>query len=115
MSGDFPAAGTAGLTDAQLRALVEHLDVALVLRQVDPPRYVYVSPAFERTFGWPVQHLMDDPAFLMAKAHPDDREMVAAQMAVTPDGPAPEVEWRIVRPDGEVRWVRAKRALVASE
>jgi hypothetical protein len=31
--------------DGQVRALVENLDVAVILRQVDPPRYLYVSAA----------------------------------------------------------------------
>jgi PAS domain S-box-containing protein len=103
------------LSDEQLRSLVAHLDVAVVLRQIDPPRYVYVSPAFERIFGWPVQSLMEDPFFLRTHAHPDDRNEVSAQMADMSHGPIPEVEWRIIRPDGEVRWVRAKRALVDSD
>ena len=33
-------------------------------------------------------------------------------MADLSDGPLPEVEWRIIRPDGELRWVRAKRTFV---
>ncbi|MFL6101144.1 MAG: PAS domain S-box protein [Actinomycetales bacterium] len=110
-----PSGPTAYLSDEHLRSLVAHLDVAVVLRQIDPPRYIYVSPAFERIFGWPVQSLMEDPFFLRTHAHPDDRDEVSAQMADMSHGPIPELEWRIIRPDGEVRWVRAKRALVDTE
>jgi PAS domain S-box-containing protein len=100
--------------DGQVHALVESLDVAVVLRQVDPPRYLYVSDAFERIFGWPAQALVEDPWFLLEKSHPDDREDVATRMADLSDGPIREVEWRIFRADGVVRWVRAKRTFVTT-
>jgi PAS domain S-box-containing protein len=100
------------LTDEQVRGLVENLDVALILREVEPARYVFVSSAFERIFGWPAERLMADPWFLLEQSHPDDREVVAARMADLSQAPLPEIEWRIVRPDGAVRWVRAKRTFV---
>jgi PAS domain S-box-containing protein len=100
--------------DGQVRALVENLDVVVTLRQVDPPRYLYVSAAFERIFGWPARDLMADPWFLVEKSHPDDRESVATRMAGLSDGTVPEIEWRIIRADGAVRWIRAKRTFVTT-
>ncbi len=98
----------------QVRQLAEALDVALLLREVEPARYVYVSAGFERIFGRPVAALLDDPTALIAFAHPDDRDIVAARAADLSVESTPEVEWRVVRPDGSIRWVRAKRAFVAA-
>ena len=103
------------LTDEHVRALVTTLDVAIILREVDPPRFVYVSPAFERIFGWPEEALLADPWFMRDHAHPDDRALVAATMTDPAADSLPEVEWRTVRPDGEVRWLRVKRTLLAEE
>ena len=40
---------------------------------------------------------------------PEDRERVlAAFAALTGDAPSLDIEYRIVRPDGEIRWIRAR-------
>ncbi len=110
-----PSAPEGGaLPEELIRSLVANLDVAIILREVDPPRFVYVSPAFERIFGWPVERLLADPWFLREHSHPDDRDTVTARMADFSVLPLPEIEWRIIRPDGEVRWIRAKRTFLAT-
>jgi len=71
---------------------------------------IYWSPRMREIFGWAA----DEPVTLertSACVHPDDRARVAAAnaRAHAPDGDgAFEVECRIVRPDGEVRWVRTR-------
>src|SRR5205823_688818 len=50
--------------------------------------------------------------------HDDDREALRVAMEAAVAGPHPfEAEYRIVRPDGEVRWIygRAEVALAASD
>ncbi len=46
-----------------------------------------------------------------ADMHPDDRERVLATIAHSLDGGAHHLEYRIVRPDGEVRWLEARGEL----
>jgi PAS domain S-box-containing protein len=43
--------------------------------------------------------------------HPDDRERVLAQIAHSLEGGAHQLEYRIVRPDGQVRWLEARGEL----
>ena len=43
--------------------------------------------------------------------HPEDRERVLAQIADSLEGGAHHLEYRIVRPDGEVRWLEARGEL----
>jgi diguanylate cyclase (GGDEF)-like protein/PAS domain S-box-containing protein len=52
----------------------------------------------------------------LAVVHPDDVAIVAAQWERLDRGePAPEIEYRIVRPAGEVRWVRTRAHVETSE
>ncbi|MEW5742104.1 MAG: PAS domain-containing protein [Myxococcota bacterium] len=47
------------------------------------------------------------------RVHPDDRARVMeAQVALLREGKLPPVEYRIVRPDGEVRWLRGHGSVV---
>jgi PAS domain S-box-containing protein len=43
--------------------------------------------------------------------HPDDRERVLGQIAHSLEGAAHRLEYRIVRPDGEMRWLEARGEL----
>jgi len=101
--------------DRQIRQLAESLDIALMLRDVEPARYVYVSPAFDRILGYPGSRLLEDPHALLDIAHPDDLETVRSRLSSPPEDVADDVEWRIVRPDGTVRWVRAHSAFVVAD
>ena len=67
---------------------------------------LYVSPAFETIFGRSCESLIASPGVWMDAVHPDDRERVEqAAYARSRRGEFDEV-YRIVRPDGAVRWIR---------
>lgn len=70
---------------------------------------IYVNLAFERVFGRPRTALEDDPRAWLDAVHEDDREKVrAALMSRTShEAPRPLAEFRILRPSGEVRWLRS--------
>ena len=57
------------------------------------------------------QPLGFSPTFaeFMALVHPDDRAMVSDGVEEARDGPGGDSEYRIVRPDGEVRFTRGRR------
>jgi len=77
---------------------------------VDPNLDIlYVSPACEHIWGRPLQDLNTET--WLAGIHPDDRSIILANHEVvfqsSPDQPYNgEIEYRILRPDGEVRWLR---------
>jgi PAS domain S-box-containing protein len=69
---------------------------------------IYVSPAFEKICGFPCQRLYDAPTSYREIIHPDDRAHVLGRLEeVTRTGSFDE-EFRIVRPDGVVRWVHTR-------
>ncbi len=67
---------------------------------------LYVSPAFETIFGRSCDSVAASPGVWMDAVHPDDRERVEqASYARLRRGEYDEI-YRIVRPDGAVRWIR---------
>jgi PAS domain S-box-containing protein len=82
------------------------------LRDPDVGRWLYVSPGFETLFGLRVSDLMVNPELWVRAVHPEDRPALRAHQAAT--GAPSEIEYRVVRPDGEVRWVRDRCAPVRS-
>jgi len=73
---------------------------------LDTWSFAYLSPRFEAVWGRPRHALMSDSRRFLDWVHPDDRERMIAQLARPVDEPT-EVEFRIVRGDGVVRWLRS--------
>ncbi len=92
------------------------LDV-IWITDLEPEKVVYVSPSFERIWGMKAQDLYDDPHLWIKGIHPDDRETVGTAfidwITHQPDRPW-KSEYRILRPDGEVRWI-VEHGVVISE
>jgi len=69
-------------------------------------RIQYISPSAEGILGRPVSAYTGIRTLLQDVIHPDDRTARLAHLneELAGSGPA-ELEYRIVRPDGEVRWI----------
>ncbi len=72
---------------------------------------MYISPTFEDSWGISTQSLYDNPSLWMSAVHPDDRDHVKAindQNLMHPPriGEIVEKNYRIVRPDNTVRWIK---------
>ncbi|HEX3646500.1 MAG TPA: PAS domain S-box protein [Vicinamibacterales bacterium] len=71
------------------------------------------SAEAHRIFGVPAGQFAGSSEAFFAFVHPDDRIAVrAASEAAAAGGPAYDVEHRVVRPDGSVRWVHEKASRV---
>jgi len=77
-------------------------------------RLELISDEIERISGYPpVNFIASERRTLLSIIHPDDRERVEAAVAATlAAGGAFELEYRIVRADGEERWVLDRGQLV---
>lgn len=66
----------------------------------------WMSPSCERITGYPSSAFLEDGALLERITHPDDRPLLAGHLQRAREGRAPEqILYRVVRADGEVRWV----------
>ena len=69
-------------------------------------KVIYVSPAYEEIWDRSVQNLYDQYEEWVDSIHPDDREFAAQSFAsIAETGGGEAREYRIVRPDGSVRWI----------
>ena len=65
----------------------------------------YVSPAYEKIWGRSCKSVYQEPMSFMEAIHPEDRDRVATAMKKQSQGEDTQEEYRIVRPDGSVRWI----------
>jgi two-component system, LuxR family, sensor kinase FixL len=71
-------------------------------------KYNYYSPVVERITGRPPSFYMESPERWLTTVHPDDREycLRAFQRIAAGESDHEQAEYRIVLPNGKVRWVR---------
>ena len=67
-----------------------------------------VSAAYRRLYGLPPDSPMPDFAGWLARVHPTDRDQAGATAEAGLAAGGYEDEFRILRPDGEVRWLAAR-------
>ena len=107
-----------GLADAGYRALVEQIPAVTYIEALSPSnRVLYISPQAEELTGYPATIWVDRPnLWAETLLHPEDRDRV---MSICND-PMTETtgfygcEFRLVRADDSIRWVRDAAVLVRS-
>ena len=95
-------------------SLVQHMDEVFFWRHPDSLKPYFVSHAYERIWGQPCHTAYSDPSSWIESIHPDDRDRVTEEFERAATAGQAQIEYRIVRPDGEVRWIWARTFLVRS-
>jgi two-component system sensor histidine kinase/response regulator len=95
-------------SEEQFRQLAENINEVFFIMEPEPVRTVYLSPAFEEIWGRSRQEAYDRPAALIEFVHPEDREPVRNFFFRRVPGSRADLEYRIGRPDGAVRWISAR-------
>lgn len=92
------------LVERRFEDLARTISDAFWVSGPPPSPLEYVSPAAEVIWGRPVADLMSLEGFL-ATIHPDDRHALPDIWRRQAEGESTESEFRVVRPDGAIRWL----------
>ena len=93
-------------SEARFREMAENIYDVFYNYDQNAGRIMYVSPAYSAIWGVPVETLLQDPVSYLNAVHPEDRPRVAAVRGDHEAGRRTDLEYRIVRPDGTIRWIR---------
>lgn len=99
--------GAGSQTERLFNLFTHHVEQVLFVRDAVSGQFLYVSAAYERIWGHPPALLYRDPGLWLQQVHPDDLPQVQASVGQQFGGNSVRREYRIVRPDGDVRWVQA--------
>lgn len=94
--------------EKRLRVALESGHLAMWERDHRTNTYVW-SDEFYRTFGFGIGEVVPSRTGWLARVHPEDRARVAANLTrIDSANEDFNNEYRIIRPDGAVRWVRVR-------
>jgi PAS domain S-box-containing protein len=94
-------------SEARFQQIAEASDQVFWIYEPDSSTPVYISPAFEKVWGRKADDICNKASLLRETIHPEDRDRIW-DMLTYPASTNTLTQCRIIRADGEVRWVSAR-------
>jgi PAS domain S-box-containing protein len=92
-------------SEERFREIAENIRDVFWVTSASKAEMLYVSPAYQMVWGRSVESLYASPVGWLHAIHPEDRERVGQATATRQAIDAYEETYRIVKPDGTIRWV----------
>lgn len=92
-------------SELRFRQLTEHLHEVFYLADIDSQCVLYISPAYEHIWRRSTEALYAQMTDFIEAIHPEDRTQVYAMLEQHKRGESSTIEYRIIRPDGEIRHI----------
>lgn len=93
-------------SEERFRQVTEHIREVFWMSDPEKNQILYISPAYEEIWGRTCASLYASPRSWLDAIHPEDRDRVlAAELSKQVPGLYKE-EYRIIRPDGSIRWIQ---------
>lgn len=102
-------------SELRFRELAEHVHEVFWIIDAARSKTLYVSPAYEVIWGQSCESLHASWASWLEAIHPDDRARVERVVRGTDPPRAHDETYRILRPDGSMRWIRDRGYPVRDE
>jgi PAS domain S-box-containing protein len=101
-------------SEERFRQLADNIDEVFWLTDVRKQQLLYVNPAYQQIWGRSPDDLFCNPLQWLEAIHPEDRERIRGELFKQQLGDY-NVSYRIIRPDGELRWIRDRAVPVRDE
>ncbi len=106
-------------SEEYLRQITAQVPGVLFVVHIDPQgrrRYRFISEGIRELYGVSPQDVLADPESMSRQRHPDDAAQLQADLQASSEGPIPlGGEFRIVMPDGRIRWIYRRSTALASD
>jgi PAS domain S-box-containing protein len=104
-------------SESRLRQVAETSPGVIWMMGLDPAEVLYVNPCYARIWGEAADALWQPPIRWPRAVHPEDQARVRDvfdEWLTGRTGDELELEYRIVRPDGGLRWIHERDTLIRS-
>ena len=95
-------------SEDRFRQLAENIQEVFWMTDPSRRQFLYISRAYEKLWGRSCAGLLQSPGDWAAAVHPDDRARVEEAIATTQERAPCDETYRILRPDGTVRWIHER-------
>ncbi|MFP4297135.1 MAG: PAS domain S-box protein [Spirulinaceae cyanobacterium] len=103
------------LSEERFQEIAATLEQFFFVRCCQTGQYLYLSPAYEKIWQRSRTSLYADPTSWIELVHPEDQDLVFSSIAEQQKGKSAYREYRIIRDNGEIRWIRAHVQVICAE
>ena len=97
----------------QFQSLVENISGVYWVNNLDTQQSLYISPSYNTIWGRSCEDHYKNPADFINSIHPEDKAVLSEMYSKIKVLRKAMPSYRIIRPDGEIRWILAKVSVVA--
>ncbi|CAD5982684.1 Virulence sensor protein BvgS [Planktothrix tepida] len=102
-------------SEEQFRQLAENIREIFFINTFNHTQLIYISPTYPEIFGRSCESLYQNPNSWFDAIHPDDRNQVKVALQQQTQGEPFYQEYRIIRPDGSLRWVLSRTFFIRNK
>ncbi|MEK6754902.1 MAG: PAS domain S-box protein, partial [Bacteroidota bacterium] len=95
-------------SERRFRQLAEHVRGVVWILDQNKPEVLFVSPLYEEIWGRTRKSFYDNPGSFLEGIPASDRMKVERAIQEQLEGNTTELEYRVLRPDTSIRWVRTR-------
>jgi PAS domain S-box-containing protein len=92
-------------SEEKFRQLAEYINEVFYVTNPECDQIFYISPPYERIWGRSCESLYQNPRSWLDLIHPDDLEEMSTNLEKQKQGEQLHRKYRIIREDGQIRWV----------
>ena len=97
------------------RNLLQMIDAVVWITSAETGELLYINDTAEEIYGLSISEMRDNPQFWKELIHPDDRDVMLDDPSDWLKEDRDENSYRIVRPDGEIRWLLDKKYVMRTD
>jgi PAS domain S-box-containing protein len=102
-------------SEERLQSILSSIDEVVWSASPDGMQIHYLNRAVEQIWGLPVDDFYANTWPLAKVIHPEDRARIDESFRLLIEGGDFDTEYRIVRPDGETRWIHDRGRRIVGE
>jgi PAS domain S-box-containing protein len=102
-------------SEEKFRQLAENIEAVFWMTDIQNQQVLYVSPAYESIWQNSCENLYQNFSNWLDAIHPEDRARVEAEVIEQTKRGQHDKRYRIVRPDGSIRWIRDRAFPIKNE
>lgn len=102
-------------SEEKFRQISESMGEVFWLRSADNAKMLYVNPAYEKVWARSCDSLYENPESFIDSVHDSDKPAVSRAFHEYLQSGKFDIDFRIVRVDGDIRWVNARSFPVRDE
>lgn len=102
-------------SESKFQQLADYVQEVFLLMDPQSRELMYINPACEAIWGYSTQEFYLQPYLLVQAIYPDDRPQLMNSLLKQRQGDNTMLEYRILRRDGSIRWIRERAFPIRNE